>query len=166
MSNPYSVSKRQHRVRIRTAAASSPEGVVVFLGERAATHSGPEQLRDLLNEDQDFLLVKAEQGAVQFIHRDSLWFAAIEADEHDAEELPELPELGELATRVAVRVTLRDGHEIAGTVEYQLPREARRLQDYLNQPERFLCVRTKDRELFVNKSVITRVEASRADGKG
>jgi hypothetical protein len=159
MSNPYSVSKRQHRVRIRTAAAASPEGVIVFLGERAAAHTGPEQLRDLLNEDHDFLLVKGEQGAVQFIHRDSLWFAAIETDEHDPD--PDgFAELAELATRVAVRVTLRDGHEIEGTVEYLLPRESCRLQDHLNQVERFLCVRTKDRELFVNKSAIARVEPS------
>ena len=156
MSNPYSVSKRQHRVRIRTVDAHCPEGVIVFLGERAADHTGPEQLRDLLNGDGDFLLVKGEQGAVQFIHRDSLWFAAVESQGEECER----DELAELSTRVVVRVTLRDGHEIDGVVEYQLPRESCRLQDYLNLAERFVSVRTKDRELFVNKSAIARIEPS------
>jgi hypothetical protein len=156
VSNPYSVSKRQYRVRIRTADAQCPEGVSVFLGERAAGHLGPEKLEDLLNEDGDFLPVKREHGPVQFIHRDTLWFAAVEAelDTADADEL------AELCTLVAVRITLRDGHEIEGTMRYQLPREACRLQDYLNLPGRFLSVRTRDRELFVNKSAIVRVVPS------
>jgi hypothetical protein len=151
VNSPYSVPKHEGRIEVRISALGV-ERLLVFLGDGAAHHQGPELLVDLLAEPDDFLPVKNEAGEVSFLRGDSI--SVITCDPALAGCARPAPELD---TVLRVAVTLEDGRVLEGAVRYQLPESARRLQDYLNLPDRFVALESEDRFQLVNKRAIVRV---------
>lgn len=145
--HPYRVPKR--RVPVRISVASQPEReALIFVGERAESHSGPERPSDVMNGDDGFFAIEAEGGTVEFLRRGVVAFvrapAQIETEEIQAED----------ESTFQLTLLLDDGRRLDGRVRYLLPASARRVLDFLNLPDRFLRLERTEDVLLVNKQRI------------
>ena len=52
---------------------------------------------------------------------------------------------------------MTNGDQVTGTLVYLMPEGSRRLQDALNQPNRFLALRAGDQAFLINKKHILRI---------
>ena len=81
-------------------------------------------------------------------------------DAEFAEDDPRTTALkAEEAVSVNVLVVLEDGTSQEGTVTYLMPEGQRRLQDFLNLPERFVTLRQEGRALLIHKGRMNRIMA-------
>ncbi|HZI95435.1 MAG TPA: hypothetical protein VFE84_14410 [Patescibacteria group bacterium] len=158
MSAPYAVPK--HEVLVEVALAGGPPmKLKLFLNECAQTHPGFERPSDLLNGSMCFLPAMDEHGDLVMLNRDSLTVVSVSAEHEFGIDTPRPEELAaDDATRALVAVTLIDGSTIRGLLTYLLPESHRRLQDFLNQEDRFLTLHEGSSAKLVNKLRIARVE--------
>lgn len=155
----YAIPKHAIPAEVALLGLSSIK-VMIFLGERAQTHSGVELPSDVLNSELPFLPAKGPEGRTLILNRDALLVVSVGA-EHEYGHEPHYAEdhsAGGLTTS-SVEVSLADGAALRGTVSYLLPEASRRIQDYLNVPERFLALRDGPTVHFINKRHITHVRA-------
>jgi len=61
------------------------------------------------------------------------------------------------ATSEKVSVLMEGGNRFSGTISYLMPEGSRRLQDFLNQDERFLVLRDGDTVRLLNKHRIVQL---------
>jgi hypothetical protein len=100
-----------------------------------------------MNADAAFFAVESQAG-VQFLSRHAVAFLAVPTPlEFDGEA-------GGDETVFEIAILLDDGRRLDGTVRHQLPDAARRLQDLLNLPDRFLRLECAGEILLVNKARI------------
>ena len=63
----------------------------------------------------------------------------------------------ELSATERVEILMEDETHFRGTVSYILPEGSRRLQDFLNQKDRFLVLRDGETVRLLNKNRIVRI---------
>lgn len=132
-----------------TIAGHEPQSVQLYLAERARQHSGPERPGDLLNGEKTFLPAVGGGDRIAFIRRRAIILASVDSEEERQEE-PATADV--ITTRVKAR--LENGRHVSGTISYVLPRNRRRLQDYLNEAPLFIPLRRDGTIRFVNKKRI------------
>ena len=156
MSETYRIPKRPIPAEV-ILPGSSGMPMMLFLGERAETHSGDERPSDLLNGPDDFLPFFDPEGRVVFVHRDTLCAVSV-AVEYEFGEGKLWPEdVTSEATNMRIVVSLEDGQDFRGRISYLMPEGNRRLQDVLNLEDRFLILREENQIYLINKRRISRV---------
>jgi len=146
----------KHKVAVEVLfLGGTREPLELFLAETARSHAGPEELSDLL-AGSDLFLPAIAPGPEKtcFLNRQSV--VAIVVDDPGAGADPALAHT--LPTAHEVELRLSDGQTLRGVVAYLRPPERSRIGDFLNEPEPVLRLRQAGRLLFVNKSVVTRVD--------
>ena len=157
MNDAYHVPKHQVRAEIRLPGAP-PMDLRLFLSECAETHSGVERPSDLLNSPARFLPAVDADGKMIFLHRDAVLAVSIDSeDELGGDALIALSSAQ--ATSQQVEVVMEDGNRFQGTVSYLMPEGSRRLQDFLNQGDRFLVLQDGDTVRLLNKRRMVQLAA-------
>ncbi len=157
MNQGYQVPKRSVLVEI-TLAGRSPLTLRLFLSEQAATRTGGERLSDLLNGPDGFLPASDNEDQVVFLHRQAVLCLSVDADSEFGGEHASAEDLApEHAISTQVEILMDNGDCMTGELRYLMPEGSRRLQDLLNQPEKFLILRDGERAHLINKGHILRV---------
>jgi len=125
--------------------------VSLFLGERAQSRPGPERPSDLLHAGCDFIPA-LERGNIIFVNLENVLVVSVPAEvEFDVQELQLLDAALSQSTHRRIQVVLDEGTPVRGDVTYLQPEGRRRLQDFLNMPQRFLVLRDGALARLVNK---------------
>ena len=128
--------------------------VTLFLGSRAELHSGPETLDEFLNSRRNFLPVRSKEEDRSFlINREII--QRIEVDE----SAPVLFHIEEKLTRKVdlVRLELRDGEILEGTLCSARSPDHPRLSDDFNQDLDFIPLEIGSGVTYVNKQHVVMV---------
>jgi hypothetical protein len=140
----FKVEKLRHNVDITLVTGERMVGTV-FLEPIARNHAGPQDTRELLNNDEAFFPFESS-GALILLAKDQVKLAKYPVDR------------GLIALRTAAsRVLLADGQSIDGAIIIEARTEADRLLDHLNHLEgRFLPMLTDNRltQTLVNRKMI------------
>ena len=144
----FRIEKIRHPLEVTLASGQRMTGVV-FLEPVARNHSGAQDPRELLNDDDAFFPLAVDDGLV-LVAKDQVTLASYQVHADAAAIVP---------TMISVRLTLSDGALVEGAVEVEARSDADRLLDYLNAfGGRFLSV-TVDRSTrcLVNRRMIAGV---------
>jgi hypothetical protein len=129
----------------------------VFVCGFTATHSGPESVKDLMNDGPGFfpLEVEGPNGPeIHLLNRGHVLFVTLASDE----EVRQAPG-AEVATRHRVAIVLDDGTRLDGLVPVARPRGRDRLSDHTRWGEAFWYLEVPPTAVIVNASrVIELVE--------
>jgi hypothetical protein len=120
---------------------------------QAADRPGPETVQDRLNDDNLFVpLSLGREDDLVLLNKVQI----IRVDVNGG-HVPESVGPAADVSAHRVHVQLINGEELEGTVRIDLPRERRRLSDYLNTPSAFLALEAPDRLHLLQKRWIARV---------
>jgi hypothetical protein len=127
----------------------------VFMPAQASAHSGATRPVEWINSPGDFFpfLPEGAQSAV-ILNKSQVVLLVVGAPA-DADEVAE--EEGLPRRRVRIEC---GSQSFEGILLLDMPENQRRLQDYLNRPERFVELRDGERHLLVRKEAITRLHES------
>jgi len=143
------------RVRIRAQlllAGRRQKEVDLFLSETARTHEGHEKPSDVVAAEQDFLPA-LDGDALVFINLAQIMMVTVDSDtEYNDAEMTLLEAARDQNSSRQIEVVLEDGTTLNGEVAYLMPEGQRRVQDFLNGPERFFRLRDGEHARLVNKS--------------
>ena len=157
MDQAYQVPKRSVLAEI-TLAGRAPLTLRLFLSEQAAIRTGGERPSDLLNGPDGFLPASDSEDRVVFLHRQAVLCLSVDAESEFGGDHPGAEDLApEQAISTQVEILMDNGDCITGKLRYLMPEGSRRLQDLLNQPQKFLVLRDGARARFINKGHILRV---------
>jgi len=130
----------------------------IFLSVNAESHSGFERPSDLLNGPDAFLPAVDGRGEIVMLNRGCLMVLSVAAEHEFSGEVLTVQQMApEDLTRALVDVLLEDGKTVRGLLTYLLPAAHRRLQDFLNLPDRFLTIQDAGMARLINKRRISRV---------
>lgn len=133
--------------------------VSLFLGERAQSRPGPERPSDLLQAGVDFIPA-LERGNIIFVNLENVLVVSVPAEiEFDTQELQLLDAALAQSTHRRIQVVLDEGTPVRGDLTYLQPEGRRRLQDFLNVPQRFVVLRDGALARLVNKRRIAWVSS-------
>jgi hypothetical protein len=124
----------------------------VFLPAQASAHSGATRPVEWINGPGDFFPFLPTGAAAAVILNKSQIILLSVAAPVDAEEAQE--EAGLPRRRVRIEC---GSHSFDGMLLLDMPENQRRLQDYLNRPERFVELRDRAQHLLIRKDAITRL---------
>jgi hypothetical protein len=145
----FKVERIRHNVELTLATKERMVGTV-FLDPVARNHAGPQDPRELLNDEQAFFPFDVQGGKVILVAKDQVRIAKYPVDR-----------LGIAALRTSqARVILTDGH-VEGAIIVEARTEADRLLDHLNHFEgRFLPMLTANKTIhtLVNRRMIVGIE--------
>lgn len=148
------------RIPVRVAESGRPQAVGFFcLSPAANWHEGPETLHDLLNAELRVLpFHRHEDGAMLLLTRLNIAHVTVSSD---VEPQFVRSRLIAVTREEHVMVELDDGTKLEGNMLVELPEHLNRASDYLNLPEDFFPLVTRQGAIFVNKGKvrITRVFA-------
>src|SRR5262245_9239 len=109
-----------------------PMTLEMFVGQSCAHHDGPERPSEVLNGSQPFIPMVRPTGEAGFVHRDALVMISLEAAHENHHE-----DAGHVMG-ADIMVDLEGGATALGRLEYMMPGDRCRVQDYLNTSLRFL----------------------------
>ena len=124
------------------------------LSPAAPFRDGPETLLELLNGTDRVLPFTLADGTVVLLSRPAIDWVEVE-DGLDPSWVR--PPTFWITREEEVELRLLDGRKIVGIVAMELPEHLNRISDYLNLPEDFFPVATRDGTRFVNKSRVAGV---------
>lgn len=151
MSEPFRIPKHEVPAEVRLPRRP-PIQATLFLSECAAGHAGVERPSDLLNGPASFLPARGPLGRMVFFQRDAVTCVTLAARYEFGGDVLRLAALSsEEAITESVQIVMEDEMELRGTISYLMPVGSRRLQDFLNLPERFLVLREGDLVRLLNK---------------
>ena len=157
MNQAYQIPKRTISAEILLTGLA-PLSLKLYLSDHIESRVGNERPSDLLNGPDRFFPAADASDQVVFLHRDAVVTVAVEADAEFGGYPPSAEALApEQATNVPVEISLTNGDQVTGTLVYLMPEGSRRLQDALNQPNRFLALRAGDQAFLINKKHILRI---------
>lgn len=151
---PEYIDKLRVTVKVSRPGEPAVEGTLSLL-PHSAGHAGPETLLELLDPPEGFIpFERSADDAVLLLSRpDIQWvMAGPEVD-------PELirPPAYQFTREERVRVALRDGEELDGLIQMELPENINRVSDYLNGSERFFPLATRQGTFLVHKAAVREV---------
>ena len=151
---PEYVDKLRVSVRISRAGEPAVEGTL-SLSPHSAVHAGPETLLELLDPQAGFLpFERAADDAVLLLSRpDIQWVMA--GPEVDPEIVR--PPTFRFTREERVRVCLRDGDQLDGVIQMELPETLNRVSDYLNGTERFFPLTTRRGTYLIHKAAVREI---------
>ena len=152
-SEKYRIPK--HSVSIDLLDSSGNQrSVEVFIADMCAKEDRRERVRDILG-DRHFIPVR-EDDQFSFVSRRHITWLRIDLmaafDELDPEA-----ERSEGSVTAGVKVELEDGTTVEGGLRYLLPRQSRRVSDYLERIDGFVPIRTPDWLYLVNVDRVVRI---------
>jgi hypothetical protein len=142
------------KFRQRATILFSTQGsldVNLFLSYQAESHAGQETILDLLNSERAF--IPAEDlltNEILLIGKTRIVSVTL-YERNEAGENPGFIEL-------PVILELLNGEMVEGSFFTDLPEGRKRLSDYLDLTEQFICLRKGEDDLIVNKSFILSVK--------
>jgi len=139
------------RVPVKVLVCDRVQRSDVFLTPVAANHDGSETLLDLLNGRDEYLPVE-RKGEMACIPRDAIEVAWISpgAETADVELSP--------PTEQRVRITLRSGRQLRGSMRYSRHPDSSRLVDYLNGSPQFVALHQARQLALVNRGYIAFID--------
>jgi hypothetical protein len=145
----FRIEKIRHPIQLTLVNGIKLLGTV-FLEPIARHRSGPQDPRDLLNDDEAFFPFSAD-GTLHLLAKDQVALATYGEV---------APESGLSPRMIDVKVSLADGSVVEGAVEVEVRSDSRRLLDHLNAFEdRFLTMTTAGAEhCLVNRRMIAGIE--------
>ena len=151
---PEYVDKLRVTVRVSRPGEPAVEGRL-SLFPYSAHHAGPETLLELLDPPAGFLpFERSADDAVLLLSRpDIQWVMA--GPEVDSELIR--PPAYRFTREERVRVSLREGDVLDGLIQMELPENINRVSDYLNGPERFFPLATRQGTFLVHKAAVREV---------
>lgn len=157
MGETYRIPKNQIPVEVQIAGRS-PVALSLFLSDCAESHSGTERPSDLLNGADTFVPAIDANGGLIFLQKDRIEVVSFPTEhELGGDVLMTVALNSDQAITAGVEITLQDGTKITGTIRYLMPAGSRRLQDFLNQQDRFIALQDDKRIRLINKNRIERI---------
>ena len=151
---PEYIEKLRVTVRVSRPGEPPVEGVLSLL-PASPFHGGPETLLELLGPSSGFIpFERVSDDTVLLISRtDIQWVMA------DLRVAPELvrPRTFRYTREERVHVRLRGGEELDGVIQMELPESINRTSDYLNGPERFFPLTTRQGVFLIQKTEVREV---------
>ncbi len=139
----------QRRVEARIRLGDGRELVGTLFTAEAGPGGAPGRLADRLNDAQERFFPFVTDSGGRLVNKSGVVLVALGADAGEAELPVEAAE-----QEVTVRLTLRGGEEIEGSVPYTMPPERGRLLDYLNSTEAFIPIRVGAEFCLVNLAYV------------
>lgn len=125
--------------------------VNLFLSYQAEGHAGQETILDLLNSDRAFIPVEdVLTSEILLIGKTRIVSVALE-ERNKGNEIPGLVQL-------PVVLELLSGEMVEGSFFTDLPDGKKRLSDYLDLSDQFICLHQEKSDLILNKSFILSVK--------
>jgi len=122
----------------------------VYMPALSAVHSGPMQPQEWINSPPAFFPFTQDSGETILVNKQQVLAMAVEVPPSDDEQS------WEPAVIVRRSVVVAGGTRFEGDVLVDMPENQRRLVDYLNRSEAFLCLLSGNRNLLVRKEFISR----------
>ncbi len=159
MTDVYRVPKRELKAAVTVAGRPAAE-LTLYISEQAKSHDGFERPSDMLNGIESFFPALSGDGQVLLLQRDAVSVVSVpEECEEDVEGVLAGSDGPGGPTIQDVEVVLEGGGHLRGSVEYVMPADRRRLQDFLNAGDRFLRLRHEGLVHLINKQRIVSIVA-------
>jgi hypothetical protein len=147
----------KHRVEV-TVTLSDGRTVqgCVFVSEYNANHTGPESVKDLMNDGPGFFPIEVlhpDGVTIRLLNRQHVLFVTLANDR----ELRQAAG-AEVATRRAVTLVLDNGTTLDGFVPVSRPRGRDRLSDHTRWEEAFWYLDVPPRTVIVNASRVIELQ--------
>ena len=130
------------------------DGVVlrgyVYMAALSAVHAGAMQPQEWINSPPAFFPFRQEDGTTILVNKHQVLAMSVAAPPAADEEAWEP---ADLVRRAAVEA---GGKRFEGDVVIDMPENQRRLVDYLNRPESFLCLVSGENHVLVRKELVAR----------
>jgi len=123
----------------------------VYMPALSAVHSGPMQPQEWINSPPAFFPFRQDDGGTILVNKHQVLAMSVEAPEEPMDD-----QAWEPAVVVRHSVIEAAGKRFEGEVLIDMPENQRRLVDYLNRSEAFLCLVCGGRHLLVRKELISR----------
>ena len=151
---PEYVDKLRVTVRISRPGEPPVEGTLSLMPQ-SDHHAGPETLLELLDPSAGFIpFERSADNAVVLLSRpDIQWVMAGPRVD------PELirPPAYRFTREERVWVSLRDAEVLDGVIQMELPENINRVSDYLNGPDRYFPLTTRQGTFLVQKAAVREV---------
>ncbi len=146
------------RVPVKVLVSDRVQESDVFLTPVAANHEGGETLSDLLNGPDAYLPVEWK-GEMTCIPREAIevaWIAPAAGYISGVDVSP--------PTEKGVRITLRSGRRLTGSMRYSRHPDSSRLVDHLNGSPQFIALLQGEQVALVNRAHIAFIALERKNG--
>ncbi len=143
MSNDLRVEKREEKVSLFMADGVVFEGMV-YLAQYAMSHTGEQQVLDLLLEDDPFLPMKVNSDRFQLVRKGMISHIRCPLElQSDINYVVRQVQISFLANEV-----------LLGSIHMDLPPHSARLKEYINDGNEFFPLFSGDNTYLVNRSLI------------
>jgi hypothetical protein len=122
----------------------------VYMPALSAVHAGPMQPQEWINSPPVFFPFRQDGGETILVNKHQVLAMSVEAPAPGEEDA------WEPAVLMKRAVVEAGGRRFEGDVTIDMPENQRRLVDYLNRPESFLCLVSGGSHLLVRKELIAR----------
>jgi hypothetical protein len=122
----------------------------VYMAALSAVHAGPMLPQEWINSPPAFFPFRRDDGTTILVNKHQVLAMSVAAP--PAGDEPSW-EPADLVRRAVVEA---GGKQFQGDVVIDMPENQRRLVDYLNRPESFLCLVSAEARLLVRKDFISR----------
>lgn len=151
---PEFIDKLRVTVRVSRPGEPPVEGVLSLL-PTSPMHAGPQTLLELLDPPGGFLpFERTSDDAMLLIARPDIQYVLVPA--HVSVDLVR-PASYRFTREERVHVRLRTGEELDGVLQMEMPESINRTSDYLNGPDRFFPLTTRNGIVLVQKSAVREV---------
>jgi hypothetical protein len=123
----------------------------VYMAALSAVHAGPMQPQEWINSPPAFFPFRHEDSTMTLVNKHQVLAMSVTAAPLEPED--EVWEPAGLVRRVLIEAS---GKRFEGDVVIDMPENQRRLVDYLNRPEEFLCLVSGEDHILVRKELISR----------
>ncbi len=147
----YKVEKTRFPVKLYFGNGVVKEGEL-YLSVRAAHHEGRERAIDVLNQTDLFIPIYFNEEPVKLTNKENILMVSFPSEEEE----PEDSVFADI--KVEVVIHLVDHTQLEGNFFFMLPTHARRVKDFLNQPDSFLEMKKGSDIYLINKKHILFVE--------
>jgi hypothetical protein len=143
------IEKQRVEATVMLSNGTSVQGCV-FVSGFNVTHTGPESVKDLMNDGPGFFpleVTNGAHGAIHLVNRQHVLFVTLGSDD----ELRREPDY-DIATKRPVSLLLDNGARIDGYVSVSRPPGRDRLSDHTRWSEPFWYLEVPPTTLIVNAS--------------
>ena len=148
----FTIQKDKLSVIVHFSDGSKIKGDI-FLSAFKDEHGGHQQIADLLESDKQFIPLMVEGENIEFVNHAQILMVAGELISKEDDEML----YAALLHQEEVSVIIADTYIINGTLLAEVTPDRARLSDCLNQEEKFLKMRSEDRYLHINKSMVKKI---------
>jgi hypothetical protein len=123
----------------------------IFMPALSAVHSGPMLPQEWVNSPPLFFPFRQDDGTTILVNKDQVVAMSVAATPEGDDEAREP------AAPVRRATVEAGGKRFEGGLAIDMPEHQRRVVDYLNRPEAFLCLISGENHLLIRKALISRV---------